>query len=263
MKEIWKDIIGFEGIYEVSNIGRVRSLDRQIYNKSSSQATIGFYRFYPGKILRNVLQSTGYNNVTLHKEGTSYPSLVHRLVASCFIPNPENKPQVNHINSVRNDNRVENLEWCTASENLFHAYEIGTCKESKGENHKDSIISDATAIEIFKLNQKGLLNTEIAKIFGIRANLVAAVLTGRSRVHMKGIDLTNVKSNRRKFTDEQAEEIRNKHNNGASINELAKSYGVQWPIINNILYKGYYKPRKELLYFTVNPRGVLKSKSER
>lgn len=95
--EYWKDIRGFEGLYQVSNKGRVR-------NKRTS------------RILK-IKYNKGYARVGLSKEGKMYFKSVHRLVAEAFIPNPQNKPQVDHINTIRDDNRVENLEWVTAKEN--------------------------------------------------------------------------------------------------------------------------------------------------
>lgn len=110
MEEVWKDVIGYEGLYQVSNKGNVKSL---IYKRQNGNASI----------LKLVTKNNGYIQVTLVKD--EYKSIqVHRLVAQMFIPNPENKPQVNHINGIRNDNRVENLEWVTASENQIHSHRI-------------------------------------------------------------------------------------------------------------------------------------------
>lgn len=111
MNEQWKPIEGSNGMYEVSNTGKVRSLN---YNKS------GLTRELKQKINRY-----GYCVVTLHIEGKQKYPTVHRLVAKAFIPNPENKPQVNHKSGVKTDNCVENLEWSTTSENVKHAFDNG------------------------------------------------------------------------------------------------------------------------------------------
>ena len=101
--EIWKDIEGYEGYYQISNEGRVKSLN---YNKTGKEKT-----------LCSVLDKYGYYTIGLHKEGNCKRYLVHRLVAEAFIPNEYNKPCIDHINTVRTDNRVENLKWTTVIEN--------------------------------------------------------------------------------------------------------------------------------------------------
>lgn len=99
-KEIWKDIEGFEGKYQISSIGRVKSLK---YGKE--------------KILKGGKDKDGYLFVNLYKDKKRKKIFIHRLVAQAFIPNPENKPEIDHINTIRTDNRVENLRWVTSSEN--------------------------------------------------------------------------------------------------------------------------------------------------
>lgn len=115
--EIWKDIKGYEGLYQVSNLGRIKSLDRKVktgikYNE---------YKISKSKILKLNQKRNGYLSVDLSKENTVKTISVHRLVALNFIPNPENKEEVNHINAKKYDNRVENLEWVTKEENKKHA----------------------------------------------------------------------------------------------------------------------------------------------
>ena len=116
--EIWKNITGYEGYFQVSNLGNFRSLDRIIKYKSSGK------RLYPGKPLLTETTVEGYQRIVLMKEGVKKRYMCHRLVAQEFIPNPEHKPFVNHINGNKSDNRVENLEWCTQSENELHGYRI-------------------------------------------------------------------------------------------------------------------------------------------
>lgn len=109
--EEWKPIKGFEGLYEVSNQGRVRSLDRIIIDE------IGRNRLYKGRIMKPRDNSKGYHFVGLYKNGVIKTPTVHRLVAEAFIPNPDNKPEIDHLNTNRKDNRVENLMWATSKEN--------------------------------------------------------------------------------------------------------------------------------------------------
>ncbi len=114
MEEIWKSIKNYEGLYEVSNLGRVRSLDRVTITTNGK--TVPF----KGKILKTIKHKNGYLKVNLNKDKKQKTHLVHRLVAEAFIPNPNNKKYIDHINTIRDDNRVDNLRWVTASENQYN-----------------------------------------------------------------------------------------------------------------------------------------------
>ena len=133
MKEIWKDIKGYEGLYQVSNLGRVKSLERyDSYNRKVDE-----------KILKTK-ENLGYIYVNLHKNGIQKGYKVHRLVAEAFIPNPDNKPCVDHINTIKDDNRVDNLRWVTYEENMNNPATKEKCSEiNKGktlsEEHKNKI----------------------------------------------------------------------------------------------------------------------------
>ena len=116
-EEIWKPIKGYEGLYEISNLGRVKSLN---YRKTGKE-----------KILKNIERSNGYLMVNLYVKGKCKKFSVHRLVAETFIPNPEGKPCIDHINTIRNDNRVENLRWVTHEENNNNPL----TKKKHSENH--------------------------------------------------------------------------------------------------------------------------------
>jgi len=116
--ELWKNIEGYEDYYQVSNYGRVKALYRHFINEA------GHIKKYPEKILKfdtSTTSNTAYCRVTLSKNHKTKRFLVHRLVAKVFIPNPDLKPNINHINNNGLDNRVENLEWVTHSENMLHA----------------------------------------------------------------------------------------------------------------------------------------------
>lgn len=147
--EVWKTIVGFEN-YEVSNLGKVKSLEK----KTSFGVN---YKIYPETILKNWIDKKGYCYVDLRNNNKTTRFLVHRLVCFNFLENHENKPQVNHINGIKHDNRVENLEWNTSKENLKHARETGLNNIS-GVNHYRSKLTKEQIIDIRKsnLNQREL-----------------------------------------------------------------------------------------------------------
>lgn len=103
MEEIWKDIVGYEEIYQVSNFGNVKNIRTN-------------------KILKYGINDQNYEIVTLYKKTKKKNMRIHRLVAQAFIPNPDNLPQINHKDGNKHNNRVDNLEWCTGSNNIKHAY---------------------------------------------------------------------------------------------------------------------------------------------
>lgn len=114
MIEIWKSIEGFEGYYEVSNFGRVRSLDRHIIRHYKSHDKLTTWK---GRMMALHLRRDGYPIVDLYKNHKRYGYAVHRLVAIAFVPNPYNRPEVDHINTIRTDARACNLRWVNRSEN--------------------------------------------------------------------------------------------------------------------------------------------------
>jgi hypothetical protein len=118
-KEFWIPIVGYEGLYEVSNLGNTRSLDRILSHPSKGRIT------KRGGIKKQTPTKRGYKSVTLSKLGKSKTLLVHRLVAIAFIPNTNKKPCINHKDGVKTNNNVENLEWVTHSENIKHSWDIG------------------------------------------------------------------------------------------------------------------------------------------
>jgi hypothetical protein len=118
MSEIWKDVFGYESKYQISNFGKVRSL---IYGK---------------KIILSPANINGYKQVGLSYKGKTNKFYVHRLVLIAFIENTENKKEVNHINGVKNDNRVSNLEWCTPKENMKHRNDVLGYKHSQQTKDK-------------------------------------------------------------------------------------------------------------------------------
>lgn len=153
MKEVWKDIAGYEGLYQVSNVGNVRSLDRKIKCKNS-------VRCYKGKPLANCVDDKGYSRVLLSVAGKHKSVQIHRLVAQAFIPNPLGFPEVNHIDENPQNNCVDNLEWCSKLYNL----EYGNGRIKSIRSHRKAVL------------QFDLKNNFIAEYEGVN---VAAVAIGK------------------------------------------------------------------------------------
>nr|DAK61906.1 MAG TPA: homing endonuclease [Caudoviricetes sp.]DAM24317.1 MAG TPA: homing endonuclease [Caudoviricetes sp.] len=135
MVEIWKDIKGYEGLYQVSNLGRVKSLS--IYRKNS---VCEYYS--KEKILKPLKDKGGYLNVRLWKNKKGKTIKIHRLVACNFLENTENKRDVNHINGIKTDNRVSNLEWATRSENIQHAFKNNLNKPHSSSEKQKKIVRE-------------------------------------------------------------------------------------------------------------------------
>lgn len=129
INEVWRPIEGFECLYEVSNLGRVKSLDRWVVYKDGKK------RLFKGQLLISVRNRDGYMRVCLHKDSLQYNKCIHRLVAEAFIPNPNNLPMVNHIDEVKTNNRVDNLEWCDAQYNAIY----GTAIQRRLEKYKKKV----------------------------------------------------------------------------------------------------------------------------
>ena len=147
LNEIWKDIPHYEGLYQVSNLGRVKALPRIRENH-----THGVW-IQPEQIMATRLNEDGYECVSLtQKNSKRKTERIHRLVALAFIPNPDNLPEVNHINCIRDDNRVENLEWISRKDNCAYTSKCG----NKSNKH----------IKCIETNQIFKTSTEVSKVNG-------------------------------------------------------------------------------------------------
>lgn len=165
MKEIWKDIEGYEGIYQISNLGRVKSLIRVIKRSD------GKIKTFKERILKPALNTFGYPYVNLSKQGKVKSFVVHRLVVKAFILNIGNKSDVNHINGIKTDNRVVNLEWNTRSENVQHAFDNGL-NNNKGSKHTNSKLTEK---EILEMRNSKLTQTELAKIYNVSQSVISNI----------------------------------------------------------------------------------------
>ena len=155
MKEEWRDIKGYEGLYQVSNLGRVKSLKKRFYG-----------------LIMKVAMSDGYVTIGLRKNGKRKVFKMHRLVAINFIPNIHNKKIVNHINGVKYDNRLENIEWCTQKENVRHAFDIGCRNNNHFKSKIEMYTINGEFIKSFNSIKDACLET------GLKSSLISRVCSG-------------------------------------------------------------------------------------
>lgn len=152
------------------------------------------YSTLTNKVLKPGIDSKGYKQVNLSKNGKASTCRVHRLIATEYIPNPENKPCVNHINGVRTDNRIENLEWCTKSENAIHAYRTGLFIVTDRMKNVGRISGKINCRKAQELNKKTVLHTEYG-IFYESAKEAADIL-GMKYANVKYYLSKNSKNNK-------------------------------------------------------------------
>lgn len=180
MIEEWRDVIGYESRYEVSSIGRVRS---KSYLKHGRNRYGDISYFTMPKIIATPLNNDGYSSMCLSMLGVRTTAVVHRLVAQAFIPNPDNLPQVNHIDSNRANNRVENLEWVTNQQNVQHSYDSGS-NSNKGEKHPRKVLTDDIVRQIREMWRHGLSVINIGKSLGFNRSTVSKVVHGDNWSHV-------------------------------------------------------------------------------
>jgi hypothetical protein len=152
---VWKPVTGFENYYIISNTGIIKSLHKKNV----------------AKVLKTRIDRADYYTINLSKNGKSYTKFVHRLLAENFIPNPEGKKYVNHINGCQLDNNLWNLEWATHSENIIHAYQTGLCSKEK----KQTPVIDICSNEEFKSIK------EAARYYSIPYSTCKGYLNGRRK----------------------------------------------------------------------------------
>lgn len=172
--EEWKRINVFDKIFEVSSLGRVRSVDT--IKISTLRGTIYTYP-RNGKIRKLSTDKRGYSRISVNDKTVR----IHRLVAEAFHPNPNNLPQVNHINGIKSDNRSVNLEWCTNEYNMHHAIVNGHAKKAKGVKHGLAKLTKQQVIEIRRIfNSTKISHIELGKRFNISNVSIQKIVTNKS-----------------------------------------------------------------------------------
>lgn len=151
--EIWKDIEGYEGSYQISNMGNVKSLSKKWISGNNN-----IIRNHGDILLKQSNNARGYRHVILSKNSKHRTLTIHQLMARAFIPNPENKLFVNHKDGNKKNNILENLEWCTNDENMKHAVKMNLIKKKISQEIRDKIKT---------LYTSGMRITDIARILGL------------------------------------------------------------------------------------------------
>lgn len=169
MTENWKSLRGVVengDNYEVSDLGKVKNVVKN-------------------NILKNRKNDKDYDNVVLYLDGKKKSYKVHRLVALAFIPNPENKPQVNHKDTDKSNNKMDNLEWATNSENQRHAFDNGLQSVRKGEANNRAVLTEAQVKEIREIYNTGKYShRELANIYNVSKTLIGNILRGKAWKHI-------------------------------------------------------------------------------
>jgi hypothetical protein len=177
--EIWKDVAGYVGYYEVSNYGKVRSVDRYVNNHKGERA------LRKGKVLTDTLDDKGYVRYTFRMGKSKKMKRGHRLVAEAFIPNPNQYTIINHKDGNKANNHISNLEWCTHRQNSQHAESMGLVNHVKGSNHHKATITEDTVRAMRKLYAEGNhTQKQIAEEFSVHLSKAKHILAGRTWKHV-------------------------------------------------------------------------------
>ncbi len=223
MEEIWKDVVGYEGLYKVSNLGRVKSIDRVVVN------SLGVPRRFYGKTM--VLQSaknTGYAMVSLNKNGVSTCKYVHGIVGEAFIYNPHNKPYINHKDFNRTNNLVSNLEWVTNGENVKHSYTRDRHRGSGliGEDVGNSKITNEQSLLIKQYLENGKRPKWISEKLSIPKYALYKITQG---LNWKHLEIKNERNNYRcHLTNSQIKMINELGDYNSRFSRTRKPFPSSW-----------------------------------
>lgn len=184
MTEEWREPPGYEGIFEVSSLGNIRSIRRTlIVSGRNASGDFSCKRGYGGRLLSPATTRLGYKQTRYGGKAI----LVHRLVALAFLDNPESKPFINHKNGVRTDNRVSNIEWCTHSENLRHAYrELGAVNGFAGKfskNHPTSKPVTAISLKTGAIHAFDCALDAVRSGIGTDSGQISRACNGKAKQH--------------------------------------------------------------------------------
>lgn len=170
--QYWRDVSGWEGVYAVSNTGRVKRLTKTGWGEA-------------GRELKPVISTGGYPTVRFTFPGrTSARMLIHVMVINAFGPaRPSASHEVNHINGVKSDNRIENLEWVTRAENIEHAFRLGLSKKRQGCESPNAKLSPEAVLEIMQRYENGQRPKAISEEVSVSVQIVRNILAGRTYVH--------------------------------------------------------------------------------
>jgi len=166
MEEIWKDVKGYEGLYQVSNMGRVKNLKRNT--------------------IKTPCSVKDYYRIVLSKNNNKVSTGIHCLVAKAFINNPENKPEVNHKDGIKTNNIVSNLEWCTRIENVHHSWETGlSSTQNIGMLNGFSKLNDKQVLEIReKYIPRKYSSRKLAKEYNVEKGCILSIVNRKSWTHI-------------------------------------------------------------------------------
>lgn len=183
--EEWRPCPGYEGYYEISNLGRVKSAAIFIRHDGNWAEEGGYVKKI--KIRKQQTNRYGYKTIKLCKLGTCIQARVHRLVAQAFIHTDNPNNQINHIDGDKTNNIISNLEWVTAAENMKHAWETGLVNKEHtiGSRHHNAILNEKTVKEIRETYAKGgVTQKEIAEKYGVKVGTIKDITSGRSWKHV-------------------------------------------------------------------------------
>lgn len=229
--EKWKAIKGYKGMYEVSNLGNIRSLDRTVRGRNNVRQRI------KGVVLKlKPSRNTGYIQVNLYKKGKGGTKLVHRLVCEAFHgPAPRGKEYVNHLDGDKTNNRADNLQWSSCSENNKHAFSIGL--NHKGSTHGRSTLTETQVLLICEMLDEGSMqHKDIALMFNTNKHVIFSIHIGRSWNWLTGRKGKIVSSNMKGENHPQSKSVVNCRGEVFKTSrEACLTYGIHASLMSRVL----------------------------